>query len=175
MKKHNEGYTLVYVLVVLAVLCLVASAVLSSAIRNLQFQKKAAASMADKYTVQGEIDRIRLQLEGMNGSGTIDLNSSSGCQIVVVENIIVIRASAGRLQGDCVFVLKAAANTSLTVTNVDQDGKCDGRYAIANLGGVECVHYEIYTVEEVAADDVQPEDYIPNPDDIQNEQGSGTE
>ena len=175
MKKRNEGYTLVYVLVVLVVLCLVASAVLSSAIRNLQFQKKAAASMADKYTVQGDIARIRLQLEGMNDSGTIDLNSCPGCQIVVVDNVIVIRANSGRIQGDCVLVLKAAAGKNLIFQDADQTGLCDGIYAIDKLGGVECVHYEIYTVEEVAADGVQPEDYIPNPDDIQNEQGSGTE
>lgn len=178
MKKHNEGYTLVYVLVVLVVLCLLTAAVLSSAIRNLHFQQKVAETVCDKYTIQGEIARIRLQLEAMNDSGNIDLNNNfdSGVQIVVVENIVVVRARSGQTQGDCILVLKDAigsGNNTVEVSIKDEDK--NGVYNVTNLGGVECIYYEIYTVEEVAADDGKPETFVPDPEDSQNQKGSGSE
>ena len=58
MKKRNEGYTLVYVLVVMVVLCLLISAVLSASMHSLYFQKQAVQSMTDKYAVQGQIEKI---------------------------------------------------------------------------------------------------------------------
>ena len=43
MKKHDEGYVLVYVTVVLLVFCLVAATILTGAHNNLQNQQKHVA------------------------------------------------------------------------------------------------------------------------------------
>ena len=42
MKKHDEGYALVLVLVVMLVLCLVATSVLTIALNNLKKQETAS-------------------------------------------------------------------------------------------------------------------------------------
>ena len=162
MKKHNEGYALAFVLVMLAVLALLSSVILAASWRNMRFQQIAAQRMSDEYAVKGQLDRIMIQLEALGSAGSIDLKNdpASGLQIVVVENIVVMRARSGQIQGDCVLVLKDAINdqeTAVPVTITDADS--DGVYAIANLGGVECVYYEIYTAEEVAADERVPEEY----------------
>ena len=56
MRKHNEGYVLVLVLVVLIVLCLFSTAILTGAQRNLQAQMNSVADMRNKYEAQGEIE-----------------------------------------------------------------------------------------------------------------------
>ena len=153
MKKHNEGYALAFVLVMLAVLALLSSVILAASWRNMRFQQIAAQRMSDEYAVKGQLDRVLIQLEAMDSDGSIDLKNdpASGLQIVVVEkNIIVMRARSGQIQGDCVLIL-----TGATITGPDGDGI----YDIANLSQVTCAHYEIYTAEEVTADEQVPEEY----------------
>ena len=152
MKKHNEGYALAFVLVMLAVLALLSSVILAASWRNMRFQQIAAQRMSDEYAVKGQLDRIMIQLEALGSAGSIDLKNdpASGLQIVVVENIVVMRARSGQIQGDCVLML-----TGATIT--DADG--DGTYDINNLSQVTCAHYEIYTAEEVMADEQVPEEY----------------
>ena len=152
MKKHNEGYALAFVLVMLAVLALLSSVILAASWRNMRFQQIAAQRMSDEYAVKGQLDRIMIQLEALGSAGSIDLKNdpASGLQIVVVENIVVMRARSGQIQGDCVLML-----TGATIT--DADG--DGTYDIKNLSRVTCAHYEIYTAEEVTADERVPEEY----------------
>ena len=52
MKKHNDGYVLPFVLVVLVVVCFVAVTLMSSALTNLQRQKASVQRMEDKYVAQ---------------------------------------------------------------------------------------------------------------------------
>ena len=178
MKKRNEGYTLVYVLVVMVVLCLLISAVLSASMHSLYFQKQAVQSMTDKYAVQGQIEKIASQLEAMGSSGTIDLRTTqdSGVEILVNQNIIVIRASSGRIRGDCALALWAGADAgqaSAPASVTDSDG--DGIYNVESLAGVDRIYYKIYTAEEVAADEREPEVFVPNPDDLPTEAGAESE
>ena len=56
MKKRNEGYTLVLVLVVLVILCLMASYLLTFSLRNLHTQKAAALREQHRYAAVGEIE-----------------------------------------------------------------------------------------------------------------------
>jgi len=58
MKKHNEGYTLPLVLVVMIVMCLIAVSVMSVALHNLQAQKAPITRMQDKYEAQGEVETV---------------------------------------------------------------------------------------------------------------------
>ena len=57
MKKHNEGYALVLVLVVITVLSLVAMAMTAASLKNLQNQQKSIERMEAKYAAQGEIEK----------------------------------------------------------------------------------------------------------------------
>lgn len=50
MKKHNEGYSLVLVLVVIIVLSLISTFLLSSSLQNLQRQQKSVDNMVNEYS-----------------------------------------------------------------------------------------------------------------------------
>lgn len=58
MKKHNEGYALVLVLVVITVLCLVSMAMTASSLKNLKNQQDSIERMEAKYAAQGEIEKV---------------------------------------------------------------------------------------------------------------------
>ena len=57
MKKHNEGYVLPLVLVVMIIMALIVVGVMSVSLRNLQTQKADIERMKDQYAAQGEIER----------------------------------------------------------------------------------------------------------------------
>ena len=61
MKKHDEGYVLVYVTVVLLVFCLVAAMILTGALHNLNQQQAANQKMKDQYLAAGEIEKVMAQ------------------------------------------------------------------------------------------------------------------
>ena len=63
MKKHNDGYTLILVLVVMVVLCLVAVSILSVAASNWKKQQDSVARMQAKYEAQGRIEQIFATLQ----------------------------------------------------------------------------------------------------------------
>ncbi len=58
MKKHDEGYVLVYVTVVLLVFCLVATTILTGAHNNLQNQQRTNEKMKQQYLAAGEIEKV---------------------------------------------------------------------------------------------------------------------
>ena len=78
MKKHDEGYALVFVLVVMAVLGIVATTLMTGAMKNLQAQNTSLFQMQAKYKAQGEIEKTvqlienSLQSEGTNLWGTAE-------------------------------------------------------------------------------------------------------
>ena len=63
MKKHNEGYALVLVLVVITVLSLVAMAMMAASLKNLQNQQKSIDRMEAKYAAQGEIEKVITKID----------------------------------------------------------------------------------------------------------------
>lgn len=63
MKKHNGGYALPLVLVVMAVLCLIATAVLTNARQGLSSQRASIQRMQDKYAAQGAIEQVVAQIK----------------------------------------------------------------------------------------------------------------
>ena len=62
MRKHNEGYALVLVLVTMVVLSIVAVSLMSMGLRNLKAQQAVGERMADKYAAQGKIEVILAKL-----------------------------------------------------------------------------------------------------------------
>lgn len=72
MKKHNEGYALVLVLVVITVLCLVAMAMMAASLKNLQNQQSSIARMEAKYEAQGEIEKVVAKLSENGSQRNVD-------------------------------------------------------------------------------------------------------
>ena len=65
-KKHDEGYVLVFVMVVIAVLSLVAITLMTGALKNLQAQSASIERMKDKYVAEGMIEVAAQELlDGM--------------------------------------------------------------------------------------------------------------
>ena len=56
-KKHDEGYALVFVLVVMVVLSLIAISLMTAALKNLRSQQATVAQMEAKYQAQGEMEK----------------------------------------------------------------------------------------------------------------------
>ena len=66
MRKNNEGYVLPFVLVVMIVLTIIATSLMTAALRNLQSQQKFTERMVDKYQAEGEIEKIVAMLSEKN-------------------------------------------------------------------------------------------------------------
>ena len=58
MNKHDEGYVLAYVTVVLLLFCLIATMILTGAMKNLTNQQDAIARMEDQYAAAGMIEQV---------------------------------------------------------------------------------------------------------------------
>jgi type II secretory pathway pseudopilin PulG len=74
-KKHDEGYALVFVLVVVLVLSGIAIALMTGALRNLQAQNAAIERMQDKYVAEGMIEvamiTVKTELSKYNPGMTV--------------------------------------------------------------------------------------------------------
>ena len=62
MKKHDDGYVLPFVLMVMIVLCIMSTSLMTAALRNLKNQQKFTEQMVEKYAAEGEIEKIVAQL-----------------------------------------------------------------------------------------------------------------
>lgn len=63
MDKHNDGYALPFVLVVMVIICLVGVSILSASLNNLQNQQASIERMQAQYEVVGEIEKKMAQVE----------------------------------------------------------------------------------------------------------------
>ena len=73
MKKRNEdGYVLVYVMVVVFVLCAIALALMSNTLRTLQAQEAMVQRMTDKYEAMGEIERVVAEIKSYTETHTTE-------------------------------------------------------------------------------------------------------
>ena len=108
MFKRNDGYALSYVLVVLLVLAIIATAVMAPPLRNLQLQQASIERMQDKYAAQGMIEQVVAQL---HTSGSI--SSESGNPTVTfneTEKKCTVKAKNGNTIIDA--VIKVTDNTT---------------------------------------------------------------
>lgn len=63
MKRHQEGYVLLYVVVVIAVMSIVAVAVASGAMSNMRAQEASIRRMQEQYTALGYIEELVAQIQ----------------------------------------------------------------------------------------------------------------
>lgn len=66
MKKHDEGYVLAYVTVILLLFCLIATGILTGAMKNLNNQQDAIQQMKDRYAAEGMIQQVIAQISPTN-------------------------------------------------------------------------------------------------------------
>ncbi len=99
MKKHDEGYVLAYVTVVLLVFCLVATAILTGALKNLQAQQDAITRMQDKYAAQGMIEQVMAQLNG--GTAPDAIVDSENLTVTEESGIVTVTATSGSIKIIC--------------------------------------------------------------------------
>ena len=69
MKRHNEGYVLVYVMVAVVLLCALGAAVCSIALRNYQSQQASVERMQQLYEAEGMIEQFVAQAQAVSLSG----------------------------------------------------------------------------------------------------------
>lgn len=69
MRKYNEGYVLAMVMAVIAVLALVASAMLSIGLRNVQTQQAAIDRLQKRYDAEGAIEKVVAQFGTVKTDG----------------------------------------------------------------------------------------------------------
>lgn len=71
MKKHNEGYTLPLVMVVLLVLAIVAVTIMTTSLKNMLRQQDFIEKMEDQYKAQGMIEEIVAKLAKAEGTSSV--------------------------------------------------------------------------------------------------------
>ena len=137
MKKHNEGYTLVLVMVVLIVLSLLSTLILSASLRNLESQQNSVERMQDRYTARGQLEKM---IQTMKNS-TEPLHFGEDAVKGEADNIlkVTVATTAGTTKITC--QLQLTGNISKIA---------GGGYSIQNISDVKYLSYEISSVEEGA-------------------------
>ena len=136
MRKHNEGYALVLVLVVLIVLALLSTIILTGAQRNLDAQVTSVEYMKAKYQAQGEIEKIVGKLEALEAGQVADVQFAGEDPAVEIDaenKTVTVTACCDNVQIVCVF--------DLYCTSVNDN------YTLNGYGGFSCASYEISTKE----------------------------
>ena len=144
MRKYNEGYTLVLVMVVLIVMVLLATAILTASEKNLRAQVNSVTDMQNKYQAQGEIEKVIGSLEALVGQEKANILpnelGSANCQVAIDagQKTITIISKYDTVQIKCVVTLKCEWFVKL------EDGS-DG-YEVYKLESVTCGAYEISSI-----------------------------
>jgi type II secretory pathway pseudopilin PulG len=107
MKKHDEGYVLAYVTVVLLIFCLVAAVILTGAMRNLNHQQDSIQKMKDQYVAEGMIEQVLAQLDKKGETIFIDCNSFKRTE----EDAVITELTATIDEGLLVLVSRSGEVT----------------------------------------------------------------
>ena len=94
MKKHDEGYVLAYVTVVLLLFSLIATMILTGAMKNMTAQQDTIQRMKDRYAAEGMIQQViagsigedkPLEDEQGNEVGFLKVSDDNGKKNVTVQ------------------------------------------------------------------------------------------
>ena len=70
LRKDSGGYALLYVLIIILVLCAIAMAICTIALRNFQSQEQSVSQMRQLYQAEGEIEKFVALAEDVSGLTT---------------------------------------------------------------------------------------------------------
>lgn len=176
MKKHNEGYTLVLVMIVLVILCILSTYILSFSLKNISTQKAAVLRTQEQYAVMGEIEATVANLqvfaekypektvtvevtpkpeEGVFVlSVTEDDNSKTdyvfpGTATCTDDIEIALAAQSDSYRIACTLRFAGSVNKVIQKPNT---------YTLSALSGVEYIDYDISMVTKGGGDDAQVEE-----------------
>ena len=109
MKKHDEGYVLAYVTVVLLLFCLIATMILTGSMKNLTAQQDTIQRMKDRYAAEGMIQQVIAQISSSN-------------QLKPGEDIWGTEVDCAESEDGNGFVLTAVCDTVKITCTVDASG-----------------------------------------------------
>ena len=110
MKKHDEGYVLAYVTVVLLLFCLIATMILTGAMKNLTIQQDTVQHMKDRYAAEGMIQQVIAQI-------------SPDHPLVEADNIWNTGVNCVKSDDGSGFVLTASCDSVQITCTVDSSGE----------------------------------------------------
>ena len=84
MKKHDEGYVLAYVTVVLLLFCLIATMILTGAMKNLTIQQDTVQHMKDRYAAEGMIQKAIVMIKNNQNPGEMKELAEDGITVITV-------------------------------------------------------------------------------------------
>ena len=119
MKKHDEGYVLAYVTVVLLLFSLIATMILTGAMKNMTAQQDTIQRMKDRYAAEGMIQQVIAEDITEEDKTSIDPEGN------VVQSLVVITVDGKKNV--------TARYGSVVITCVI---KADGSYELFEIGGV---------------------------------------
>jgi type II secretory pathway pseudopilin PulG len=105
VKKHDEGYVLAYVTVVLLLFCLIATMILTGAMKNMTNQQNTIQQMKDRYAAEGMIQQVIANWNSYQWSSYTEENTQIETTGVYymgkVDGAIKLTASSGTVQITC--------------------------------------------------------------------------
>ena len=152
MKKHDEGYVLAFVMVVITVLCLIAVLLMPLSLRNLEAQNDSIRRMQDKYAAQGVIETVVAKMDSTDTveiQKQVDLKSSLEAYWGVHEEDLVVKSityNSEEIAGFSVSVrIVSKHETATVVATLNWTAECeekDSTYVIRPIS----LEYESYLI-----------------------------
>lgn len=152
MKKHDEGYALPFVLVVLVVLCIIAVAIMDTSLRNLESQKTTIQRMQEKYAAAAKIEEICAAAE--SNATDVSFPSSEKALLFLVEGGELKVAAAGREDGEVWIIAKLIPkdnNGAITQTFGEQEKPDVLTINGSNTKTVRVTTYQVVDIETAKA------------------------
>lgn len=154
MKKHDEGYILAYVFVILVVICIIATSVLTVPLANLKAQKAAVEKMQQQYQAQGRMEQMIAMLDSAAGKAaalkTISIQtltkSVDEFEVLSADDyscMIYFSETEGNVCVSCVLTIKSATLLEFT-KDVNEDIQLSGVFTAPEYSYVS---YSVDTVE----------------------------
>lgn len=175
MKKHDEGYVLAFVMVVVAVLSLISLAVSTMAVWNVEVQQKAVERMQEKYEAEGNIEKIIAELGSLTvtetDSKTSDTEAVNAFNTKLKTLCEKYNSDAGRLPQDlvtvlnetelqCTFSIESAHGSTTVKTKIILKAEVkqeNGKYVVGNPS-LTYDSYETDSTAETTAPTTNPSD-----------------
>ncbi len=129
MKKHDEGYALVLVLVVITVLCLVAMAMMAASLKNLNNQADSVKRMQEKYAAAGMIEQMIANIE--NSIRLVD--GKSALEQADMENLFPTEDDRTLLrENEVIKSLRVKMTAKVNQTEIKCELEITGTFTIEN-------------------------------------------
>ena len=153
MRKYNEGYSLVLVLVVLTVIALLATFILSFSLSNLQNQQASLNRMQEDYAAAGEIEKYVAKIENFirNTQGE-ELSEDDELYYVLTLTADTLKFDESTLNveflDEKIQIKSKSGDTVITYVLFFQADKVEKiadkeEYKLSDCTGIGCEFYEI--------------------------------